>query len=97
MSSQVLSVGKHRNGNRIWLQNLQAKGFQPGDLIRVNFHGSAIIVTRDQTSKRKVSAPSKGGVLDLSNKAVTEWVQKHSVATVSVEYTPSQIIITKED
>ena len=87
MNKQILSVGTHRNGNRIWLQNLQAKGFSPGELITVAFHGAAIIVTKDSTSKRKVSAPSKGGVLDLSNKAVTEWVQRHDVAQVTVEYT----------
>ncbi len=96
MSNQILSVGTHRNGNRIWLQNLQAKGFNPGDLIRVDIHDGVIVVIRDPSSKRKVSAPSKGGVLDLSNSAVTEWVQRWNVSKVRVEYAADHITISRE-
>lgn len=83
-------VAKTTKGQRIWLQGLERHGIHGGARYNVTYDKDFIVITVVPHGKRKVTA-SKGGIIDLVGKKVTEWAQGSTKATV--EFTGDQLII----
>lgn len=82
----VVKAGQNRGRLRIWLQGLNRYGWDAGTGISISYTDTACVITRDALGKRKVSAPSKGGVLDLVLKPLESLWQDHGE--------PERVVVT---
>jgi hypothetical protein len=87
MKTQTV-IAKTTKGHRVFLEGIG----RIGQRYSVEYSNSHVIVTFHTTGKRKVVA-SKGGVIDLEGKKVTQWADGSTCATVS--YSDEQIQITR--
>ncbi len=89
-------VGNSKGYKRVWLQDMQRAGWPAGTPVNIMYNdGESIVITKNASGKRKVSAPSHGGVLDLSGKVVFDWWQSvGSPARVDVRIMANRIEIT---
>jgi hypothetical protein len=89
-----VKVGSNRGMPRIWLQDLNRYGWNAGEHVDIAYNRDSIVITRDSSAKRKISAPSKGGVLDLTGNAVFDFVHLNgNPARVTVTITATSIIV----
>jgi hypothetical protein len=80
--SHMIDIGDTTKGKRIWIQGLNNKGLcMPR--FDVEFIGNSIVVHMGLDNKRKVCA-QRGGIIDITSKAVTQWAQDSTCAIVSV-------------
>ena len=79
MNTTTTKVGTNRGRKRIWLQGLSRYGWTPGEHVSIteDFNAGELVIKRDANSRRKISAPSKGGVLDITLNSVTELWEQH--------------------
>lgn len=84
-------IAKTNKGHRVFLEGLNSVGWPAGARYHVDYCGGEIIITQQHSGKRKVVA-SKGGVIDLEGKKVTQWAKGHD--SVTIAYSAAQIIIT---
>ena len=92
---QVVTVGTTTKGHRVWLQTTQAHyGFVGGTtMYNVEYNSDTIVLTVSPQGKRKVT-DSKGGIIDLVGKKVSQWAQGATTATVTC-ITGTTITITR--
>ena len=87
------TIGRTTKGHRVWLQGIYSH--MPavvGMRYDVHYHGDDITVYFYYTAKRKVTQ-SKGGIIDIESKKVTEWARGATMARVA--YGHNTIIITR--
>ena len=87
------SIMQNRGNARIWLQDLAAYGWAAGKAYTVLIDGDTITIKADPTSKRKVGK-SKGGIIDLTNRRITEWAMRVQATHVDFTYYNDRIIIS---
>ena len=91
--SNTTVIAKTSKGHRVWLQGVfSASGRTIGQRYNVAYLSNTIHIVWSTEGKRKVTN-SKGGIIDLEGKKVTQWAQGRTQVTVS--YTNTQIIITR--
>lgn len=80
-----ITIADTSKGKRVWVQGLDRYGIQAGDRYNVDYRDDegTIVVTFIPTGKRAVVA-SKGGVIDLQGKRVSQWAQDATEARVDV-------------
>lgn len=78
MKTQTV-IAYTKKGHRVFLENVG----RIGQRYNVVFTGDCIVVQFDPEGKRAVVA-SKGGVIDIQSKAVTQWAQGAESAHVDV-------------
>jgi hypothetical protein len=89
-----VKVGSNRGMPRIWLQDLNRYGWNAGEHVSIIYNRDSIVITRDSHAKRKISAPSKGGVLDLTGNAMFDFIGLNgNPHRVTVTITATSIIV----
>ena len=101
MHISTAAITPTSKGHRVWVQGLAGKGIvrpfvcveMTDNAILLSFHHNkgAIGV---QGKWRKVTQ-SKGGIVDLTSKKVTEWARGHDTALVVVDDNAQTITITR--
>lgn len=86
-------VAPTSKGHRIFIEGLNSSGLVPtGQRYNVAYYHDSIVVQWDTEGRRAV-VKSKGGVIDLESKRITQWA--NGAATVAIEYTANSIVITR--
>ena len=88
MKTVITSTSK---GHRIWLQGLASHGIT-GTHCNVTFDNEYIGITVVPHGKRKITQ-SKGGIIDLQSKKVTQWARGATHA--EVEFVADSLILIK--
>jgi hypothetical protein len=82
---ETTAITMTSKGARVWIQGLKGKGIN--DPFVLPCFGDSIIVLKFSDTKlkgwRKVTQ-SKGGLVDLQSKRITQWAQGSTEATVTV-------------
>jgi hypothetical protein len=87
----MITIGDTTKGKRVWLQGLDTKGMvMPRYTVVIS--GNSIHIQTGIDGKRKICA-QKGGIIDIVGKAVTQWAQDSTHATVV--YGTDTIIVTR--
>lgn len=89
----TVAVTATSKGHRVWIQGLQAKGIT-APRFTVTVDGDAMVVQFGHTEKRKVTQ-SKGGIIDIVGKSVTQWARGINEAVVMVEPQLQRITILR--
>jgi hypothetical protein len=76
----MIVIGNTSKGKRVWIQGLDSHGFSMPRYTVIYSENSIHILTGLE-GKRKVCA-QKGGIIDIVGKAVTQWAQDSTHATV---------------
>lgn len=87
----TIDIGTTSKGKRVWLQGLAGKGIT-GPRFTVTTTQDTITVVTGPEGKRKITQ-SKGGIIDIVSKAVTQWAQDATQAHVVI--TGNTITITR--
>ncbi len=88
-------IAKTTKGHRVFLEGLCAHGWAAGMPYSVTFEPTCIVLQLDHDNgKRKVVA-SKGGVIDLESKKVTQWAQGSTQATIVHDRARGRITIER--
>jgi len=85
MYTYDVSVTETKKGHRIWLQALESKSnkWASGTRFNVTYGPNIIWLIRAHDGKRTVTA-SKGGIVDLEGKKVTQWAMGATMAHVTI-------------
>ena len=75
-------IAKTSKGHRVFLEGTSSVGFHPRARYSVTWHSDTIVLTLTTEGKTRGVTPSKGGVIDLESKKVTQWAQGASHVTV---------------
>ena len=67
-------IAKTTKGHRVFLEGTAAIGWTGGARYHVTYEADTILLQLAPEGKRKVTA-SKGGVIDLESKKVTQWAR----------------------
>jgi len=92
----TVAVTETSKGHRVWIQGLQGKGIT-GDFVLVTFGPDKVTLCFGNTKLpkwRKVTQ-SKGGIVDLQSRKVTQWANGATLATTEVDTQAQTITLAR--
>lgn len=89
----TVSITPTAKGHRVWLQALESKGYTL-PRYTVEYTKDLILIQFSVDGKRKVTQ-SKGGIIDLVGKKVTQWADGATTASVAYNVGRNQILILR--
>ena len=75
-------IAQTKKGHRIFLEGTAVAGFTPRARYSVTIAEDHIILTLTTEGNTRGVTPSKGGVIDLESKKITQWAQGATQVTV---------------
>ena len=88
-------IAQTKKGHRIFLESTSSVGFMPRARYSVEFIGNFITLTLTTEGKTRGVTPSKGGVIDLESKKVTQWAQDSTEVLVRAHTADGIIVIER--